>query len=109
MEKLSPKREAHETCPLYLRCVINMTYVAIVGAIAAVLPDAEPVLGLVGGVAITWMTFVLPSVMFLIAYNGADDEFWGTFVKAANHLIVVVFGLLGVLATAGAAYGFTYA
>ena len=86
--------------PAAQRYVVNLTYIAALGAVAASLPDASAVIGLVGGLAITWMTFVVPSVMFLVQRRGSLLRAQ----VAVNVLIVCCCSMLGMLATAGAGY-----
>mmetsp|Transcript_28714 Transcript_28714/g.80830 ORF Transcript_28714/g.80830 Transcript_28714/m.80830 type:complete len:509 (+) Transcript_28714:243-1769(+) len=89
--------------PTFQRYVINLSFIAVLGAIGAAFPDASGVIGLVGGIGITSMTLVIPTVMFVSAGKGEC-----TWLQLALNATIILLGtFIGLLATVGAGYTFT--
>ena len=105
-QRLLPKEEGGSSLlrnPTLQRYCINLSYTAILGGIGAAVPDASSFIGLVGGIGITGMTLVVPSVMFLRSNKGKRKILH----SSINYGIVILGGACGVLATIGAGYSFT--
>jgi amino acid permease len=84
------------------RFTVGPVFMLALGAFSAAVPDAAGPIGIVGGIGITWMTFALPSVIFVkTAYrNSAVSKS----LIAFNVALAVVCTFLGVLSTVGAVY-----
>lgn len=83
--------------PVLLRLTFRSFYVLLAALVAAVLPFFGDLMGLIGAIGFTPMTFVMPAVLWLVAMRGRP--LWE---RALNWTIVVVYTLIGVLALIGA-------
>lgn len=86
--------------PVPLQFGLRMTYVLLVTLVAMLIPFFGSLMGLVGAVAITPTTFLLPPLLWVMYKQPARWSMeWGI-----NWSLVWVTGLLGVLGAIGAMY-----
>ncbi len=75
----------------FARLVLRSAYVAGCTAVACVIPFFGELMGLIGAVAITPTTFLLPALLYLFWRDGKR----GFFESAFNWAIVLVTGAIG--------------
>lgn len=98
-------RRADRDIPLLLQFGLRVVYVCLVTFLACLLPFFGALMGLVGAVAITPTTFLLPPLLWVLYKQPAR----GSLDWAVNWGLVWVTGALGVLGTIGAVYTITTA
>ncbi|KAF8060318.1 LHT2 [Scenedesmus sp. PABB004] len=84
----------------FLATAIRLSYVAAVTVVGIVIPFFSSLMGLVGAIAITPTTFLLPPLFWLL-YK--QPERWGL-EWAVNVFLVGITGVIGVLGTVGSIY-----
>eukprot|EP00884_Botryococcus_braunii_P012819 jgi/Botrbrau1/21538/Bobra.174_2s0041.1 len=83
------------SCLPLSRLIVRCTYVAVVTAVAAFLPFFANLMGLIGAVGFTPMTFIVPCILWIKATKPVGIELWW------NRSIIAVFGTMGILAFIG--------
>jgi amino acid permease len=95
------RRTGRERVSPVLATSIRLFYVVVVTVVGIVIPFFGSLMGLVGAIAITPTTFLLPPLLWLLYKRPAK---WGI-EWSVNWFLVVVTGIIGVLGTIGAIYG----
>jgi amino acid permease len=84
-----------------LAIIIRLIYVVVVTVVGIVIPFFGSLMGLVGAIAITPTTFLLPPLLWLLYKRPAK---WG-FEWSMNWFLVIVTAIIGILGTIGSIYG----
>jgi len=86
--------------PLPLMIVLRLAYVAAITFVGIIIPFFGALMGLIGAVAITPTTFLLPPLLWLLYKQPAKWSFdW-----VSNWFLVYITGILGCLGAVGAVY-----
>lgn len=101
MEARIKQARAGQDAPIFLQFGLRLLYVILITIVGILIPFFGALMGLVGAVAITPTTFLLPPLLWVL-YK--QPRKWG-FDWTVNWALVWVTGLLGVLGTVGSVYG----
>ncbi len=93
-------RRAKEPLSLITRSTLRCAYVAATGLVALAVPFFGDLMGLIGAIAVTPTTFVLPPALWLVWRR--PKPFSRTW--CVNWSLAVVCTCIGVLGTAGSLY-----
>eukprot|EP00878_Enallax_costatus_P014279 GHUV01014936.1.p1 GENE.GHUV01014936.1~~GHUV01014936.1.p1 ORF type:complete len:415 (+),score=64.43 GHUV01014936.1:364-1608(+) len=86
--------------PVHWRCCLRLVYVGLIALVAILVPFFGALMGLIGAIAITPTTFLLPPLLWVLL---KQPNKWGL-EWSINWALVWITGLLGVLGTVGSIY-----